>query len=706
MNYRNLIVLLFAMAILFSCKKKGPDTPGYPETKKVDTVDVYYDTEVTDPYRWLEDDQSEQTKEWVQKQAKVTNEYLNDIPFRDKIKERLTQVWNYERQGAPVRKGDYWFFMRNNGLQDQSVVYVKEGRDGQERILLDPNNLSDDGTVALADYSISEDGTYMAYAISRGGSDWREIYVRNVATGEDLGDHVEWVKFSDISWLGEEGFVYSRYDAPDQGEELTNLNEFQQVFYHKLGADQSGDQLIYKDAENALRNYTAVVDDDNENIILTGNESTNNNSFLIKEWGTDEWMVADTTFENNTQYLGTVKGKYWVLTDFGASRYRIMAINPDLPGIENWEEVVPEQGDVLDAVALSESFAVARYMVDAESQIVVFDFSGNKQYEIELPGSGSVGALRTMREDDELFYSFDSYNVPDRIINYNLKSKENSVVFEPNVDFDGDNYVTKLVFVEAEDGAQVPLHIVHKKGLELDGNNPLMLYGYGGFNVVYSPGFDVRIIPLLENGGVYVNAHIRGGGEYGEDWHQAGTRLNKQRVFDDFILAAEKVIEMGYTNSDKIAIRGGSNGGLLLGAVVNQRPDLFQVSLPAVGVMDMLRYHKFTIGWAWASDYGRSDESEEMFRYLYGYSPVHNIKSGIDYPATLVFTADHDDRVVPAHSFKYIATLQDKYNGENPVLIRIETKAGHGAGKPVSKQIDEVTDMWAFTFYNMGVEPY
>lgn len=706
MNYRNLIVLLFAMAALFSCKKKGPDTPEYPETKKVDSVDVYYGTEVADPYRWLEDDQSDETKDWVQRQVKVTNKYLSQIPFRDKIKDRLKEIWNYERQGTPVRKGKYWFFMRNNGLQNQYVVYVKEGPDGEERVLLDPNKLSEDGTVALSDFSVSEDGNYMAYAISRGGSDWREVYVRDVATGEDLDDHVEWVKFSGISWLGEEGFVYSRYDEPAKGEELTNLNEFQQVYYHQLGDEQSADQLVYKDPVNALRNYTAVLDDDNKNILLMGNESTNNNSLMIKEWGADDWMVADTTFENNTYYLGTVDGKYWVRTDFGAARYRIMAIDPDNPHIENWEEVVPERADVLDAVSLSHSYAVAHYMVDAESQLVVYDFNGDKQYEIDLPGRGSVGALRTIKEDDQLFYSFDSYNVPDQIIGFNLETRESKVTFESNVDFDGEKYETKLVFVEAEDGAQVPLHIVHKKGLELNGENPLMLYGYGGFNVVYPPGFDVRIIPWLENGGVYVNAHIRGGGEYGEEWHQAGTKLNKQRVFDDFILAAEKVIEMGYTNADKIAIRGGSNGGLLLGTVVNQRPDLFQVSLPAVGVMDMLRYHNFTIGWAWASDYGRSDDSEEMFRYLYGYSPIHNIKAGVDYPATLVFTADHDDRVVPAHSFKYIATLQEKYKGDNPVLIRIETKAGHGAGKPVTKQIEELADMYAFTFYNMGEEPY
>lgn len=706
MNYRNLIFLMLAMATFSSCKDKGPDTPVYPETKKVDTVDVYYGTEVPDPYRWLEDDQSEETEDWVQRQMKVTNQYLSKIPFRDKIKTRLTEVWNYQKEGTPVRKGKYWFFMRNNGLQNQYVVYVKEGQEGEERVLLDPNKLSEDGTVALSDYAVSEDGKYMAYSISRGGSDWNEIYVKEVATGEQLDDHLEWVKFSDISWLGEEGFVYSRYDAPVKGEELTNLNEFQQVYFHRIGDEQAEDRLIFKDPVEALRNYTAVVDDDKENIILFGSESTSNNSFLIKGWNQQEWLIADTTFENNTSYLGTVNGKYWVLTDFDAPRYRVMAIDPDNPAIENWIEVVPEKADVLNAVELSKSFAVGHYMVDAESKLLVFDFFGEQQSEIALPGRGSVGALRAIRDNNELFYSYDSYSIPNQVIEHNLETNESTVVFKPAVDFDGNNYETKLVFIEAEDGAQVPLHIVHKKGVELDGNNPLMLYGYGGFNVVYSPGFDVRLIPWLENGGIYVNAHIRGGGEYGEDWHQGGTKLNKKRVFDDFILAAEQLIEMGYTNSEKIAIRGGSNGGLLLGAVVNQRPELFQVSLPAVGVMDMLRYHKFTIGWAWAGDYGRSDESEEMFRYLYSYSPLHNIKTGVDYPATLVFTADHDDRVVPAHSFKYISTLQEKYNGENPMLIRIETKAGHGAGKPVAKQIEEVADMYAFTFYNMKVIPY
>lgn len=705
MKHRILFVVLFAMAMLYSCKK-GPGKPDYPETKKVDTVDVYYGTEVQDPYRWLEDDQSEETKEWVKKQVAVTNNYLEQIPFRDKIEQRLTEVWNYTRQGTPLRKGDYWFFMRNDGLQDQAVLYVREGEEGEERVLLDPNKLSEDGTVALADYEISEDGQYMAYAISRGGSDWREIYVRDVQTAEDLDDHLKWAKFSNISWIDGKGFYYSRYDAPAEGEELTNLNEYQQVYFHKVGQPQSEDKLVFKDTENALRNYTASVDDDEENLLLYGTRSTNNNSLMIKAIGGERWTVADTTYENNTSYLGTVDDKYWVLTDFGAPRYRVMAFDPENPAIENWEEVIPEGDGVLKDLSLSKSFAVALYVIDAESHLKVFNLNGEDQYDIELPAPGSVGALRTIKDDNRVFYSFNSYNVPNKIYSYNLESREQQVDFESNVDFDGDQYVTRLVFAQADDGAQVPLHIVHKKGIKMDGTNPLMLYGYGGFNIVYQPGFDVRLIPWLENGGVYVNAHIRGGGEYGEDWHQAGTKMNKQRVFDDFILAAGKVIEMGYTNSEKIAIRGGSNGGLLLGAVANQRPDLFAVSLPAVGVMDMLRYHNFTIGWAWASDYGRSDDSEEMFRYLYGYSPVHNIKSGLDYPATLVFTADHDDRVVPAHSFKYIATLQEKYKGENPVLIRIETKAGHGAGKPVSKQIDEVADMYAFTFYNMDEEPY
>ena len=705
MNTKTVFVIFFAMTALISCNR-GPQKPDYPETRKVDSVNTYYGTKVSDPYQWLEDDESEATEEWVEAQVEVTNNYLEKIPFRDKIRNRLTELWNYEKQSTPYRKGDYWFVLRNDGLQDQSVVYVKKGRDGEEKVLLDPNKLSEDGTVALADFAISENGKFMAYAISRGGSDWREVFIRNVETGEDLDDHLKWVKFSNISWLGSEGFYYSRYDAPEEGERLTGVNEFQQVFYHKVEEKQENDELIFKDPEHAQRNYTATVDDNDEYLILSGGKSTSNNSLRIRKTGEEEWLVADSTFENESFYVGTVDNRLWMLTNYQAPRYRVMAIDPARPAKENWEEVIPEQSGVLEDVALSKSHALALYMVDAESQIEVYDLKGQKEGNIDLPGSGSVGALHAIRENDEVYYSFNSYHIPPQIFRHDLQTNEKETIFESNVDFNGDNYVTKLVFVEADDGAQVPLHIVHKKGLEMDGDNPLMLYGYGGFNVVYTPSFEVRILPWLENGGIYVNAHIRGGGEYGESWHQAGTKMNKQRVFDDFILAAEELIDMGYTNSEKLAMRGGSNGGLLLGAVANQRPDLFEVSLPAVGVMDMLRYHKFTIGWAWAGDYGRSDDSEEMFRYLYNYSPLHNIRSGLDYPATLAFTADHDDRVVPAHSFKYIATLQEKYQGENPVLIRIETKAGHGAGKPVSKQIDEYVDLWSFTFYNLNEEPY
>jgi len=705
MRIKTAFVFLLAMSALTSCNR-GPGKPDYPETKKVDTVDTYYGTEVSDPYRWLEDDDSEETREWVEAQVEVTNNYLEQIPFRDEIRERLTELWNYEKQSTPYRKGEYWFVSRNDGLQDQSVVYVKKGREGEERVLLDPNKLSEDGTVALADFAISENGKYMAYALSEGGSDWREIYVRNVETGEDLDDHLKWVKFSNISWLGNKGFYYSRYDAPEEDEKLTGVNEFQQVYFHEVGTDQNEDNLVYKDPEHAQRNFSASVDDNDQYVILSGSESTSNNSLRIKEVNDQEWMVADSTFEHETFYIGTVNQRFWMLTNYDAPRYRVMAVDPENPAKENWEEVIPEHSGVLEDVELSKSHALALYSVDAESHLEAYDLNGKKQKDIELPGSGTVGSLHAIRDNDEVFYSFHSYHIPPRIFSIDLQTNEKETLFESDVDFDGGDYVTKLVFVEASDGAQVPLHIVHKKGIEMDGENPTMLYGYGGFNIVYQPSFDVRILPFLENGGVYVNAHIRGGGEYGESWHQAGTKMNKQRVFDDFILAAEKVIEMGYTNPDKLGMRGGSNGGLLLGAVANQRPDLFAVSLPAVGVMDMLRYHKFTIGWAWAGDYGRSDDSEEMFRYLYDYSPLHNIQPGLDYPATLAFTADHDDRVVPAHSFKYIATLQEKYKGDNPVLIRIETKAGHGAGKPVSKQIDEVVDLWAFTFYNMNDEAY
>ncbi len=699
--------LLSIMIILYtSCDSKSKRL-NYPETRQVDTVDQYFGQTVADPYRWLEDDRSPETEAWVKAQNKVTEEYLSRIPFRDTIRKRLTQVWNYKRQGTPVRKGDYWFVSRNNGLQNQSVLYVKKGENGEERVLLDPNTLSDDGTVAMANYAFSENGKYVAYAISRGGSDWQEVFVKEVESGEALNDHLEWVKFSGISWLKDQGFYYSRYDAPAQGEELTDVNEYQQVVFHKLGDPQSADRLIYKDNDHARRNYGAQVDDDGRRLLVSGSESTSNNSLIIKAIGDEAaWQIADTTFENESSYLGTVHKKYWILTNNEASRYRVIEMDPEKPALENWKEIIPENDHVLQGVYLTKSFAVALYMVDAESHLEVYNLKGVKQYNLDLPAPGSVSSIETTREDDVVFFNFTSYAVPGRVYRCDLNTKDLEVYFEPDVDFDGNRYETSLVFVEADDGARIPLHIVHKKGITLDGSNPTLLYGYGGFNIVYQPRFDVRLVPWLENGGVYVNAHIRGGGEYGEDWHLAGTKLNKQRVFDDFILVAEELIRMGYTNHNRLAIKGGSNGGLLVGAVVNQRPDLFQVALPAVGVMDMLRYHLFTIGWAWAGDYGRSDDNEEMFRYLYGYSPLHNIRSDVEYPATLVFTADHDDRVVPAHSFKYIATLQEKYKGDNPVLIRIETKAGHGAGKPVSKQIEEVTDEWAFTFYNMGITPY
>ncbi len=704
-TYISLLLLLMIMLNL-SCGPKSK-RPQYPSTRQDATVDTYFGQTVADPYRWLEDDRSPQTEAWVEAQNLVTQSFLSRIPFRDTIKARLTRVWNYKKEGTPVRKGEYYFVSRNDGLQNQSVLYVKKGENGEERMLLDPNTLSDDGTVALANYSFSEDGSYMAYAISRGGSDWQEIFVKEVSSGEELKDHLEWVKFSGISWLNEKGFYYSRYDSPSKGDELTNVNEYQQVYFHQLGEGQESDRLIFKDKDHARRNYTAEVDDAGKHLLVYGSESTSNNSLMIKVIGSsDVWQIADSTFENESAYLGTVKNRYWVLTNYEAPRYRVMAIDPRNPALENWKEVIPEQDHVLQSVFLSQSFAIAQYMVDAEAHLEVFNLNGKKEYDLSLPGPGSVPSFQAIRKSDVVWFGFTSYAVPDRVYRYDLTTREMKVAFESDVDFEGSQYETNLVFVEAGDGAQIPLHIVHKKGVVLDGNNPLLLYGYGGFNVVYQPRFDVRLVPWLENGGVYVNAHIRGGGEYGDDWHQAGTKLNKQQVFDDFIFVAEKLIEMGYTNPRRLAVKGGSNGGLLVGAVVNQRPDLFQVALPAVGVMDMLRYHLFTIGWAWAGDYGRSDDSEEMFRYLYGYSPLHNIRSDVEYPATMVFTADHDDRVVPAHSFKYIATLQEKYKGEHPMLIRIETKAGHGAGKPVSKQIEEVSDEWAFTFYNMGIVPY
>lgn len=685
-----------------SCKHKTRDGINYPLTAKVDSVDSYFGHQVADPYRWLEDDQSEETKAWVEAQNNVTNAFLQKIPFRDSIKSRLQKVWSYARQSAPIIKGDYQFFYRNDGTQNHSVLYVMKKGDTVERVLIDPNLFSEDGTVSLGSVSVSKDGKFIAYSISKGGSDWRDVYVKDVITGIDLADHLKWVKFSDFSW-DMDGFFYNRYEEPVTGSELSQSNTHQKVYYHHLNSTQEADVLLHEDPEFPQRNFGAEVDDTGDFILLSASQSTSGNTLSIKSTKPrSSWLLADDDFVTASFYVATENGKLWVLTNNNASRYRLMSINPAKPELDLWEEIIPESGNVLKGVSVCRDFVIAHYMVDVQSQLKVFNKKGVFLFDIELPEPGAVNSMETNEKDNLLYFSFNSYTVPEQILSFNLDNRKLQKEFVPTVDFDSDNFETKLVFIEAEDGAQVPLYIVHKKGLVLNGNNPTLLYGYGGFNIVYQPRFDARLVPWLENGGVYVNAHIRGGGEYGEGWYTSGIKMNKQRVFDDFILAAEKLIEMGYTSNQKLAIYGGSNGGLLVGAVANQRPDLFKVAVPAVGVMDMLRYQYFTIGWAWAGDYGRSDDNEEIFSYLYAYSPLHNIVETDRFPAVLVTTADHDDRVVPAHSFKYIATLQEKYKGKEPVLIRIETKAGHGAGKPISMQIEEVADRWAFILFNMN----
>lgn len=696
-------VLLFAMIVVMVTACKEQQTFKYPETRKVDTVDNYFGEQVADPYRWLEDDRSEETAQWVKAQNKVTFEYLDAIPFRDKIKERLTELWNYPKTTTPFKEGGRYFFFKNDGLQNQSVLYVQEDLEAEAEVLLDPNTLSEDGTVALAGMAVSHNGEYLAYAISRGGSDWREIFVKNIETGEQLEDHLKWSKFSNISWY-KNGFFYSRYDEP-KGSELSKKNTYHKVYYHELGTKQSEDELLFENANEPLRNYRTDITDDEKYLFIYETESTSGNNLFVHNLETKVTTQLTTGFNYDYLVLDHIDDNLIVLTNYKAPKYKLIKINVRSHEIGNWVDILPEQKDVLSSCELAGDKLVATYMTDAHSAMKVFDLKGNLLHNAELPTLGTVGSISGKMDSQEIFYSFSSFTVPNTVYKYNLESKEREVYFKPEVPFDGDKYVTRQVFYKSKDGTEIPMFIVHKKGLELDGKRPTLLYGYGGFNLSLMPRFSVSRLTWLENNGVFALANLRGGGEYGENWHRQGMKLNKQNVFDDFIAAGEYLVENDYTSSERLAIQGGSNGGLLVGAVINQRPDLFQVAFPAVGVMDMLRYQHFTIGWAWVNEYGSSADSVH-FENLYHYSPLHNIREDVEYPAVLVTTADHDDRVVPAHSFKYIATLQENYQGENPVMIRIQTKAGHGAGKPTSIRIQEIADLWSFAFYNMDVEPY
>jgi prolyl oligopeptidase len=701
------VVLVMSISLLallaFSCQRQVKLQ--YPETATVEVVDNYFGVEVADPFRWLEDDNSPETKAWVEAQNQVTFGYLERIPFRQKINDRLTQIWDYERYSTPFWKGDYYFFYKNDGMQNQSVLYVREGIDGEPRVLLDPNAMSEDGTISLSSLSISDDARYLAYGISRGGSDWSELYVREIETGKDLEDHIKWVKFSGISWKGN-GFYYSRYDTPAPGQELSAANEYHKVFYHKLGEPQEKDELIFHNPNQPRRNFGAGTTDDERFLIISETQSTSGNALYVKDFSDPKSKITPLIegFDYNNRVIDHIDGKLLVYTNNNAPMYRLVLVDPKVPSPFHWKDIIPETGHLLRGVSLIDGKIFANYLIDVKSQVYIHDMEGQRIGELELPTVGSFGGLSGKRDESTAFFSFSSYTFPSTIYKYDATANTYEVYFQPDIDFDPEAYETKQVFYPSNDGTMIPMFITHKKGLKLDGKNPTLLYGYGGFNVSMTPGFSIARLVLLENNGIYAVANIRGGGEYGKEWHEAGTKLNKQNVFDDFIAAAEYLISEKYTSSEKLAIQGGSNGGLLVGAVANQRPDLFKVAFPAVGVMDMLRFHKFTIGWAWVSDYGSSEE-EEHFHNLYAYSPLHNIPEGVHYPATLVTTADHDDRVVPAHSFKYIAELQRKQAGPNPVLIRIETQAGHGAGKPVSKTIEELTDIYAFMFYNMGVKP-
>ncbi len=700
------VVLLFVMLIvLTSCNNSSKmEKLIYPKTKKVNVVDEYFGSTVNDPYRWLEDDMSDETKEWVIEQNKVTNKYLEAIPYREKIQERLTNLWNYEKMSAPENMSGLLVYSKNDGLQSQNVYYFRKGENGKEEVLLDPNTLSEDGTVSLSGFSISKDGKYLGYLISRSGSDWQAIYVKDIEKGEILTDHIEWVKFSDIAWC-KDGFYYTRYEQPTKEDELKGENKNAKVFYHKIGQAIENDKLIFEDEKHPERITNADVTDDEGYLVLYQTESTSGNAILLKDLRHPDSKIVSivSDFQNDHILLDHNKGEFVLKTNYNAPKARLVKFTEDKYSKEDWVDIIPESSDVLINASLFSEKIIARYMHDAHDVVKVFDRKGEYISDVDLPMIGSVYGFDGEKEDGEIYFSFDSFVSPSTIYKYNIANNKVELYWSPKIDIDFDQYETKQVFYISKDGTKIPMFIVHKKGLRLDGSNPTLLYGYGGFDISLTPYFSISRMILLENNCVFAMANLRGGGEYGKEWHKAGTLMQKQNVFDDCIAAAEYLIENKYTSPEKLALNGRSNGGLLVGAVVNKRPDLFKVSLPGVGVMDMLRYHKFTIGRFWATDYGTSEDSEEMFKYLYAYSPVHNIKEGVEYPATMVLTADHDDRVVPAHSFKYAAALQEKYKGENPVIIRIESKAGHGAGKPTSKIIEEATDMWAFMFYNLGV---
>ncbi|SEB60767.1 prolyl oligopeptidase [Maribacter dokdonensis] len=702
---KNVIPALFAVALISSCKNESKPEPiivNYPVTAKVDTVDTYFGTEVKDPYRWLEDDRSPETEAWVKDQNKTTFGYLEKIPFRNDLKNRLEKLWNYEKLGSPFKKGDYTYFYKNDGLQNQYVVYRAKG-DEEPEVFLDPNTFSEDGTTSLAGLSFTKDGSLAAYLISEGGSDWRKAIILNAETKEVVEDTLIDIKFSGLSWKGNDGFYYSSYDKP-KGSELSAKTDQHKVYYHKLGTPQKNDELIFGGTPTEKHRYIgASVTEDNKYLLISASVSTSGNKLFIKNLEDPNGllipMVEDT--ESDNYVIDNVGSKLYIVTNRNAPNKKIVTVDASNPEAKNWVDFIPETENVLNPNT-GGGYFFAEYMVDAISKVFQYDYEGKLIREVELPGLGSVGGFGGEKEDKELYFSFTNYNTPGSTFKYDVESGTYELYWKPNIDFNPENYTSEQVFYSSKDGTKVPMIITYKKGTELNGKNPTILYAYGGFNVSVTPSFSIGNAVWMEQGGIYAVPNLRGGGEYGKKWHDAGIKTKKQNVFDDFIAAAEYLVDNNYTSKEYLAIRGGSNGGLLVGATMTQRPDLMQVALPAVGVMDMLRYHTFTAGAGWAYDYGTAEDSDEMFQYLKGYSPVHNVKAGTAYPATLVTTGDHDDRVVPAHSFKFAAELQEKQAGSNPTLIRIETNAGHGAGTPVSKTIEQYADIFGFTLFNMG----
>jgi prolyl oligopeptidase len=705
---KKLILSTLAVALISACKtaspKKNTSALNYPETVKQPVVDKYFDTEVTDNYRWLEDDRSKETEDWVKAENNLTFDYLDKIPYRAQLKERLSELWNYEKVGVPFDEGDYTYFYKNNGLQNHYVLYRKN-KERKDEVFLDPNTFAEDGTTSMSSVSFSKDGKTVAYAISEGGSDWRKIIIMDVESKKIKEDTLVDVKFSGISWKGNEGFYYSSYDKP-KGSELSAKTDQHKLYYHKLGTPQNTDQVVFGATPEEKHRYVGgYLTDDDKYLVVTASTSTSGNKLFIKDLSkpNSEFVTVIGNFDSDT-YVADNKGtKLYLVTNLNAPNQKIVTVDATNPTPENWKDFIPETENVLSP-SKGSGYFFAEYMVDAVSKIFQYDYDGNLIREIELPGVGSVGGFGGKKDAKELYFSFTNYNTPSSSYQFNPKDGTYKLYWKPNISFNSDEYESKQVFYNSKDGTKVPMIITYKKGLELNGKNPTILYGYGGFNISLTPSFSIPNAVWMEQGGVYAVPNLRGGGEYGKKWHDAGTKLQKQNVFDDFIAAAEYLINNNYTSSDFLAIRGGSNGGLLVGATMTQRPDLMKVALPAVGVLDMLRYHTFTAGAGWAYDYGTAEDNKEMFEYLKGYSPVHNVKEGVEYPATMVTTGDHDDRVVPAHSFKFAAELQDKQKGNNPVLIRIETNAGHGAGTPVAKTIEQYADIFGFTLHNMGFE--